>query len=82
MRRPLAEGLQKDKLLGLPVYATALRCLPYILPDAWDASRIAAELPGVWSVPCQPRSIGSILQGTQHGRMHLKGACMCPGLMH
>lgn len=82
MCRPLAEGLQKDKLPGLPVFATALRCLPYILPDAWDASRIAAELPGVWSLPCQPRSIHALLQGTQHKGMHLEGACICSGLMH
>lgn len=44
--RTLAEGLQKDKLPGLPVFATALRCLPYVLPDSWDAARIATELPG------------------------------------
>ncbi len=82
MCRPLAEGLRKDKLPGLPVFATALRCLPYILPDAWDASRIAAELPGVWALPCQPRSIHALLQGTQHKGMHLEGACICSGLMH
>ena len=44
--RTLAEGLQKDKLPGLPVFTTALRCLPYVLPDSWDAARIATELPG------------------------------------
>ena len=48
LRRTLAEGLQKDKLPGLPVFATALRCLPYMLPEPWDASRIAAELPGTF----------------------------------
>jgi len=47
--RSLAEGLQKDKIPGLPVFATALRCLPYVLPESWDASRIATELPGVSS---------------------------------
>ena len=45
--RSLAEGLQKDKAPGLPVFATALYCLPYILPESWDATRLAIELPGV-----------------------------------
>ena len=80
MRRAMAEGLQKDKLLGLPVFATALRCLPYILPDAWDASRIAAELPGV----CLSHA------ALMHQRMApstsaaciWEGACLCPALVH
>ncbi len=69
--RSLAEGLQKDKAPGLPVFATALCCLPYVLPESWDATRLATELPGDFSpVPrvymaCDCRLQGVLRPGQQ-----------------
>lgn len=44
--RTSLETLPKEKTGGLPVLATALRCVPYVIPLHWEGVKLAEELPG------------------------------------
>lgn len=44
--RTLTEAVPKERAAGLPVFAVALRCVPYIVPEHWEGSKLADELPG------------------------------------
>lgn len=44
--RTLTEAVPKERAAGLPVFAVALRCVPYIIPEHWEGSKLADELPG------------------------------------
>ena len=49
LRRSLAEVVPKERAGGLPVFAAALRALPYVIPDQWEGARLAEELPGAYT---------------------------------
>lgn len=38
--------MPKERAAGLPVFAVALRCIPYIIPEHWEGAKLAEELPG------------------------------------
>jgi hypothetical protein len=40
------DTLPKEKTGGLPVLATALRCIPYVIPEHWEGTKLAEDLPG------------------------------------
>ena len=44
-RRPLSE-VPRERLAGLPVFAAALRCVPYVMPSQWaeNPALLADEL--------------------------------------
>ncbi|KAK9829934.1 hypothetical protein WJX72_008722 [[Myrmecia] bisecta] len=42
--RPLNELLPKEKQAGLPVFGMALCCVPYIVPEHWQGTRLADEV--------------------------------------
>ena len=44
--RPGPEGVQRERSTGLAVFATALRCVPYIWPDVWsqNSAKLAEDL--------------------------------------
>lgn len=46
MIRTLTEAVPKERAGGLPVFAVALRCVPYLIPEHWEGSKLADELPG------------------------------------
>ena len=39
---------------GLNVFTTALRCVPYIMPEHWAGSRLMDDLPGLLLSPLLP----------------------------
>ncbi len=43
----------KERAGGLPVFATALRAIPYVLPEHWEGARLAEELPGARACPAE-----------------------------
>ena len=47
VHRPGPEGMQRERSSGLAVFATALRCVPYIWPDVWaqNSAKLAEDLP-------------------------------------
>lgn len=49
--RTLTEAVPKERAAGLPVFAVALRCVPYIIPEHWEGSKLADELPGALPKP-------------------------------
>ena len=44
--RPGPEGVQRERPTGLVVFATALRCVPYVWPDVWaqNTAKLAEDL--------------------------------------
>ena len=54
MGRTLSETVPKEKAAGLPVFAVALRCIPYIIPEHWEGAKLAEELPGAPRTPLLP----------------------------
>ncbi len=46
MCRPLTELVPKEKVGGLPVFAQALRLVPFTMPDHWSGPRLCEDLPG------------------------------------
>jgi hypothetical protein len=51
--RTLTEAIPKERAGGLPVFAVALRCVPYLIPEHWEGSKLADELPGKFSISIQ-----------------------------
>ena len=51
-RQPM-ELIPRERAPGLPVFAIALRCVPYIMPEHWAGGRVCDDLPGTQHSTCQ-----------------------------
>ncbi|CAL8468215.1 g7754 [Coccomyxa elongata] len=76
--RTLTEAVPKERAAGLPVFAVALRCVPYIIPEHWEGSKLADELPGytIHADPAVQQAAADVLRRSMRARPKLRNSML------
>ncbi|EIE19264.1 hypothetical protein COCSUDRAFT_48883 [Coccomyxa subellipsoidea C-169] len=76
--RTLTEAVPKERAAGLPVFAVALRCVPYIVPEHWEGYKLADELPGytIHADPAVQQAAADVLRRSMRARPKLRNSLL------